>query len=163
LTFYYFLLLYSLKENENFYFIKKVHYICLATLAIFHNVSRSAELKESFREMKSLQIVKRFTTFNSPEIRSLSYFFIANVGNNEDDVELVDASRTIPFLIEILNEAMKNSNRAYKGADVEFPAYIIIESLHKLAVEDDNRLNVTFISILLCLFYLFLLLLKLDI
>lgn len=61
-------------------------------LAILHNVTRSAELKDLFKDTKSLSIIKRFTTANSPEIKALAYMFIANVATNADDVSIVDTT-----------------------------------------------------------------------
>ena len=49
---------------------------------------------------------------------------------------------TIPFLIAILEDALKTKDKTYVGEKAEFPAYIIIESLHKLAVENANKLIV---------------------
>lgn len=118
----------------------RIKYIVQSMLAILHNITRSADLKDLFKESKALSIIKKFITDNSPEIKALAYMFIANVATNEDDVSIVDTTKTIPFLIEILDQALKSKDKSFSGEHAKFPAYVIIESIHKLAVEDANKL-----------------------
>jgi hypothetical protein len=75
--------------------LKKIKFIVQSSLAIFHSVSRSADLKDSFTEIKALNVINRFLDVNSPEIRSLAYMFMANVATNEDDVSLIDKSSKV--------------------------------------------------------------------
>ncbi len=66
-------------------------------LAIIHNITRSSDLKDLFKEAKALNIVKRLITANSPEIKALAYMFIGNVATNEDDVSVVDTTSKFFF------------------------------------------------------------------
>jgi hypothetical protein len=75
--------------------MQKTKFIVQSSLAIFHSVSRSAELKDSFTEIKALNVINRFLDVNSPEIRSLAYMMLANIATNEDDVSLIDKSRML--------------------------------------------------------------------
>ena len=76
-------------------YFQKIEYIVQASFAIFHNISRSAELKDSFKQIKALSIAKKFTDAKSPEIKCLATMFISNVATNDDDVSFVASTSNI--------------------------------------------------------------------
>ena len=108
--------IYLLLFNK-FLFLKRVKYIVQSMLAILHNITRSAELKDLFKESKALSIIKKFINANSPEIKALAYMFIANVATNEDDVSIVDttSNNSENVFLQLINFFSTKRNNSFSN------------------------------------------------
>ena len=51
----------------------------------------------------------------------------------------------------MLDKAMQRPERAFEARNARYPAFVIIESLHKLSSEEGNRTTVShYYNILIC-------------